>query len=68
MSAASSQTRLQSPAESSASTEVLEDGFDDHDAVATLREEAVLRRRASSIDADHLQNMPGVLLLTGTSL
>ena len=34
---------------------MLEDGFDDHDEVASLREEAVLRRRASSFDADHVQ-------------
>lgn len=56
-----------SPARSSEGTDVLEDGFDDHDEVASLREEAVLRRRASSFDADHVQNMPGVLLFTGTS-
>lgn len=68
ISAASSQTRLQSPAEScpaSESTEALEDAFDD-DEVASLREEAVLRRRASSIDADQVQNLPGVLLFPGT--
>ena len=62
------QTPLQSLAESSEGTEVLEDGFDDRDKVASLREEALLRRRTSSVDADHLQNMPGVLLFTGTSL
>ena len=67
ISAASSLTHLQSPAESPASesTEALEDVFDD-DEVASLREEAVLRRRASSIDADQVQNLPGVLLFTGT--
>lgn len=43
---------------------MLEDGFNDHDEVASLREEAVLRRRASSFDTDHVQNMPGVLLFT----
>ncbi|KAL9957254.1 hypothetical protein ACROYT_G038868 [Oculina patagonica] len=62
----SSQTRLQSPAESvpaSESTEALEDEFDD-DEIESLRQEAVLRRRASSIDADHEQNMPGVLVFT----
>ena len=67
ISPASSQTRPQSPAGSSECTEVLEDGFDDHDEVASLRAEAVLRRRASSFDADHVQNMPGVVLFTGTS-
>ena len=45
---------------------MLEDGFDDHDEVDSLRAQAVLRRRASSFDADHMQNMPGVLLFTGT--
>lgn len=66
----SSQTRLQSPAESvpaSESTEALEDEFDD-DEIESLRQEAVLRRRASSIDADHEQSMPGVLVFTGKSL
>lgn len=68
ISAAGSQTRLQSAAESSEGTEMLGDGFDDYDEVASLREEAVLRRRASSFDADQMQNMPGVLPFTGTSL
>ena len=43
-----------------------DDTFDD-DEVDSLRQEAVLRRRTSSIDADHEPNIPGVLVFTGTA-
>lgn len=62
----SSQPRLQSPAESSPSsesTEALEDEFNDDD-IESLRQEAALRRRASSLDADR-EHVPGVLIFPG---